>query len=385
MIFPAAVIKQTTEYYQSKITVTSQSIYLLLLMILISGFIVLPLVEIDVTVQARGTFQSSLQRNAILSSSGGRLQELMIKENQKVKKGEVLAVIRSESVNLEISGHEERLQLLHDFISDLYKLIQLNFDQEELEFPILRTKFYQAGFFEFHTAYNNQQALVQKQDRDFNRAKILYEAKSIAFAEFDEAEIQYKQSIANFDLLKKRKKAEWEQELVTYQREKLNLSNQIEILQEQLDQFTIIAGVSGTVINVPNLNVGDFIFANQKLGEISPDSSLLAVTYLSPADIAFIEKGQVVNFQVDAYNYNQWGLAYGKVLEIADDLTLISENEAGFLVTCILDSPILMLKTGYEGEIKKGMTFNSRFVIARRTLFQLLYDKVDDWLNPSRS
>jgi membrane fusion protein, peptide pheromone/bacteriocin exporter len=385
MIFPAAIIKQTTEYYQSRISVTSQAIYLLLLLLLFISFLALPFIEVDVAVQARGTFQTSLQRNAIVSSAGGRLEELLIKENQKVKKGEVVAIIRSENVNLEMAGIEERRQLVNEFTTDLSKLLRLNINSEELEMPVLKSKFYQAAFFEFQTAFANQQAIVHKQERDFRRAQILFDAKSIAFAEYDEAEIQYKQSVANFDLLKRRKRAEWEQDLLNYQRERQNLNNQIEILQEQLDQFTIIAGVSGTVINVPNLNVGDFIFANQKLGEISPDSSLLAVTYLSPADIAFIERGQSVNFQVDAYNYNQWGLANGRVLDIADDLSLISEREAGFLVTCVLENPILKLKSGHEGEIKKGMTFNGRFVIARRSLFQLLYDKVDDWINPGRS
>jgi multidrug resistance efflux pump len=385
MIFPAAILKQTTEYYQSRISVTSQAIYMTILVFILLAFVALPYIKVDVAVQARGTFQSSLQRNAIVSSAAGRLEELLIKENQKIRKGEVLAIIRSENVNLEISGNEERRQQVQEFILDLSKLIHLNFESEELEMPLLRSKFYQAAFFEFQAAFGNQLAIVQKQERDFRRAQLLFEAKSIAFAEYDEAEIQYKQSISNFDLLKRRKRAEWEQELVNFQKERQQLNNQIEILHEQLDQFTIIAGVSGTVINVPNLNVGDFIFANQKLGEISPDSSLLAVTYLSPADIAFVEKGQRVNFQVDAYNYNQWGLAHGTVLDIADDLSLISEREAGFLVTCVLENPILKLKTGNEGEIKKGMTFNGRFVIARRSLFQLLYDKVDDWLNPGRT
>ena len=385
MIFPAAILKQTTEYYQSRISVTSQAIYMTILVFILLAFVALPYIKVDVAVQARGTFQSSLQRNAIVSSAAGRLEELLIKENQKIRKGEVLAIIRSENVNLEISGNEERRQQVQEFILDLSKLIHLNFESEELEMPLLRSKFYQAAFFEFQAAFGNQLAIVQKQERDFRRAQLLFEAKSIAFAEYDEAEIQYKQSISNFDLLKRRKRAEWEQELVNFQKERQQLNNQIEILHEQLDQFTIIAGVSGTVINVPNLNVGDFIFANQKLGEISPDSSLLAVTYLSPADIAFVEKGQRVNFQVDAYNYNQWGLAHGTVLDIADDLSLISEREAGFLVTCVLENPILKLKTGHEGEIKKGMTFNGRFVIARRSLFQLLYDKVDDWLNPGRT
>jgi len=150
-----------------------------------------------------------------------------------------------------------------------------------------------------------------------------------------------------------------------------------------MDQFKVIAGTSGTLMNDQNLNAGDFVYPNQKLAEISPDSELMAVTYLSPADIAFLEIGQEVKFQVDAYNYNQWGVATGKVVEIANDLSLISEKEAGFLVTCKLDSLDMKLPSGQKGEIRKGMTFNARFVVARRSLFQLLYDKVDDWLNPS--
>lgn len=29
------------------------------------------------------------------------------------------------------------------------------------------------------------------------------------------------------------------------------------------------------------------------------------------------------------------------------------------------------------------MTFNARFELTERTLYQLLYDKVDDWMNPT--
>lgn len=109
---------------------------------------------------------------------------------------------------------------------------------------------------------------------------------------------------------------------------------------------------------------------------------MIAAANLSPADIAFVEKGQKVLFQVDAYNYNQWGLLEGTVLEISDDLNMVSEREVAFRVICRLNNNKLQLKSGIQGEIKRGMTFNARFVIARRSLFQLLHDKVDDWLNP---
>jgi HlyD family secretion protein len=42
----------------------------------------------------------------------------------------------------------------------------------------------------------------------------------------------------------------------------------------------------------------------------------------------------------------------------------------------------LKLKNGYKREIGKGMTLNARFEITERTLYELLYDKMDDWLNP---
>ena len=118
------------------------------------------------------------------------------------------------------------------------------------------------------------------------------------------------------------------------------------------------AGINGTLINVLNLNEGDFIHSQQKkLAEISPDTTLLAVTYISPADIAFIKKGQEVSVQVDTYNYNQWGIAMGKVLDVADDLTLLSEKEVGYLVTCQIDKPYLRLSNGAMGHFKKRNDF----------------------------
>src|SRR5690606_30124060 len=209
------------------------------------------------------------------------------------------------------------------------------------------------------------------------------ESKTIPFAEYDDVQLKFTQAKSNLEIFQKRKIAEWQHELAEYQKELISLNNQVNILNERLDQFKIVAGVSGTLMNVPYLKQGDFIFPNQKLGEISPDSTLIAVAHLSPADIGFVERGQKVVFQVDAYNYNQWGLAEGKVVEISDDLSIISGSEVVFRVICTIKEDRLRLKNGIEGKLKKGMTFNGRFITARRSLFQLLYDEVDDWLNPA--
>ncbi|MFD2034819.1 HlyD family secretion protein [Belliella marina] len=381
-VFPQAIIEQSVEVYDSRISVQSKAIYLLFLGVLLAGIIALPLIYVDVAVQSRGTFQSALQRNSLMSSVSGRLETWNLKENQKVKKGDILAVVRGEVLNLEMQGLEERLTVLDEFIHDLNKLLQLDLSSYSMEPVSLRSKFYQASLLEYQTKFNNQDAAVQKLERDFERAQTLFDGNALAFADYDIADVQYKQAKSQLDLIRKQQRNLWEQELVNHQNERVRLLNQKSVFSEQMDQYKIIAGTNGTLINVLNLNEGDFVHPQQKLAEISPDTTLLAVTYISPIDIAFIEKGQKVSFQIDAYNYNQWGIATGKVVDIADDLSLLNEGEAGFLVTCALDRPFLTLSSGQEGHVKKGMTYNARFVIARRSLFQLLYDKVDNWLNP---
>lgn len=44
----------------------------------------------------------------------------------------------------------------------------------------------------------------------------------------------------------------------------------------------------------------------------------------------------------------------------------------------------MQLKSGYKTKVSKGMTLTARYIITRRSLFELLFDKVDDWLNPKQ-
>lgn len=55
-IFPSAITQQTVEVYDSKISVRSRVIYLILVSMLISAVAALPLIHLDVAVQSRGTF-----------------------------------------------------------------------------------------------------------------------------------------------------------------------------------------------------------------------------------------------------------------------------------------------------------------------------------------
>ncbi len=72
----------------------------------------------------------------------------------------------------------------------------------------------------------------------------------------------------------------------------------------------------------------------------------------------------------------------GKVASIDNDFTVIN-NEPAFKVRCVFNQSQLHLKNGYTGHLKKGLTLQANFIIANRTLWQLLFDNINDWINPS--
>jgi membrane fusion protein, peptide pheromone/bacteriocin exporter len=51
---------------------------------------------------------------------------------------------------------------------------------------------------------------------------------------------------------------------------------------------------------------------------------------------------------------------------------------------CRLNETSLKLSNGYTGEIKKGMGFRARFITTKRTLWQLLYDNLKNWFDPTQ-
>ena len=157
----------------------------------------------------------------------------------------------------------------------------------------------------------------------------------------------------------------------------------MEQLKKEKEQYCLKAPIAGTIISYTGIKEGNFIAPNQPIARITPNNDLLVECFVTPNDIGLIEQGMQATFQFHAFNYNLWGVATGKVNEISSNVINVN-NSPYFRVRCRLDQSFLKLKNGYQGNLKKGMTLTGRFQVAERSLFQLLYDKADNWLNPKR-
>nr|WP_294900546.1 HlyD family efflux transporter periplasmic adaptor subunit [uncultured Pedobacter sp.] len=365
----------THRYALSK---TSSVIYLTCLITVILVITALPYLKTSVSVKSKGILQSTIEKVELQSSINGKVLDIYFKDNQSIKQGDTLLTIDASLQGKKDHFINKRIATLNNFLEDLTKLTS---SSHSANLPF-KTSQYQVTYNQFIEDIQNSENAKQQAETTFRRYETLYKEKVITDAEFEKYSFELKQAIVNKQLMIQKYQTQWQTEITQYKEEFRQLQSESAEVDEQEKLYVLKAPINGSLQNLAGVQAGAYVFANQKIADISPDSNIIAFCYIKPSDIGLIKKGQEVRLNIDAFNYNQWGFITGKVLDISNDI-LITDNQPHFKVKCSLEQNYLQLKNGYKGFIKKGMTFNARFLVAERSLYQLLYDKVDDWVNPN--
>lgn len=376
-IFPKEIIENTLEVHQFKHTNRSKIIYSVILLTLITALISLPFINVTIYNTSQGLIRPDKERILLESSNSGKVIFHQLKNNLQVNKGDTLLLINNLAITQKINTTESLLTETKSFVEDLKLLSNQKKNANKLNSLKYKQEynFYQQKLNELNTRF-------QKIKEDYNRNQKLFEKGVIAKVALNNSKLEYDLSLNAIYQYKKQQNSSWQAALVNQQNQLKELENNQVQLEETNNLSVIKAPVSGTLLNVRGIEKGSFIQNGIQLAEISPKSDLIVECYINPIDIGLLKKENKVNFQVSAFNYNQWGLANGKIEEIGNDVQMIN-NAPMFKVLCSLDQNFLQLKNGFKGQLKKGMFVNARFELAERSLFDLLYDKVDDWVNPS--
>jgi multidrug resistance efflux pump len=359
-------------------------IYTVILTATIIALILLPFIPIEISINSQGVIQSSIERTELFASVSGRIVEVRIKDNQSLAAGDTVLLIDSTLPLQQSKLLGRRSEQLRHLLEDVARLVNLVRSQDTSSIgAVFITEQYRASWLQFRQEFEECLLNRDQAERDHLRYNTLYENGAITLSESEKFRFELDKAISDQTLLINRWRSQWEMEAGGYRKELSELLSRKAEIEEQNKLFTLVTPVAGSVQSLVGIQKGSYVFANQKIAEISPNTQLIAICYVKPSDIGLIRKGQLVNFQVDAFNYNQWGLISGKVIDISDDIIFSEQGVAVFKVSCVLESDHLKLKNGYKGYFKKGMSFTARFMVAERTLFDLLYDKLDHWLNPN--
>lgn len=357
----------------------SSMIYIITLVLAMAGLLALPFIHTTVASKATGITRPRTERAEIRPIATGVIESLFYKEGDTVPEGALIARIRDDNSPVQTITNNFDIEQCRKFIHDLKILTssQTNSTISSLNSPVYCQ---QLNRYLFQLA--DHEASLKKVNKEMEMHRRLAKEKVIAPKEMFDKEVESEKIQAAYHAFKREQLSAWQQELTNYEAKLSQLTAGRSKILNDKKNYEVKSPVAGIIQGINNLYVGNVVQAGQTIATISPESTLIAECYINTRDIGLLKNDQPARFQIDAFDYNYFGILTGKIISIDNDFTIIN-NQPSFKVRCSFDSTQLHLKNGFTGRLKKGLTLQARFVVAERTLWQLLFDRIDDWLNPS--
>ena len=400
--------------------------FLILMFALIIGFISFTFIwasitEIEELTRGQGQVTPSQEVQIVQSLEGGIIQEILVKEGNTVKKGEILLRISDVLFSSEERSTEARFLSLE---AKKYRLIAES-ENKQFEVPETLTN-------KIPDIIANERALHESRQKEL-QAAFKIQDENINKAQADDAETKQEINRLNESLRLLNKELTITREMVAQravpkldqirlEREQADIKGQIKARKEerkglqavlasvqgerqaQTDKFTSIAleelsevetqiatlreslrsmedrvnrteirsPVDG-VINQISLNtIGGVVEPAMKLVEIVPlNDTLKIVAQIQPKDIAFLKVGQPVKVKVTAYDPQIYGALDGRLSRVAATSTTDHEGSVMFEVEVLTDKTHLGTSTN-QLPITAGMIADIEVITGKRTILNFI-------------
>ena len=378
MLLPNEFIENSIETYIYRYTTSSQRIYLIVLAAVAITLVSLPFIYVDISVQGGGVIRPVAEKTEIKSPVNEIVDSVYVKEGDQVQKGDIILRFRTSSQDYKIAYQSNRLSDFSEQLSDLSYLakgtcppsFQSPVRRQEYNYYIKRKK-------ELETS-------LDQAEKEFLRNKALFEKNVLPEEEYDKYYYRYESQKNELASLKENQMSTWQADLNTLRNSHDEMYVSLNQDIKDKDMCYIKSPVSGTLDQFSGIYRGSSVRVGESLAVISPDSTLYFEIYVTPRNIGYISIGMTVNVQIESFNYNEWGTVSGEVNDISSDFITDGQGNSYYKVKCSMDKTYLQRKNGRIGRLKKGMTVSAHFMITRRSLFDLLYQRLDDWVNPTQ-
>ncbi|MEO5891651.1 MAG: HlyD family efflux transporter periplasmic adaptor subunit [Ferruginibacter sp.] len=374
------LITNNSIIYKSEISSKQISLYWFILLMLTCGIASLPLIKLDISVKSAGIIRPVDEKTDIRSSVSTVIDTIYFKEGDTVQKGDIIIQLRKENLAIKKTRNDFEMNQREKFIADLSILTRHSGFSTAIT-ANMQSPVYKQESSRFTFQLSELTSQLKKVQKELYIDSVLSADNVISPKEMFDKQIEHEKLISNIQATREQQIATWQQQLANYKLEKSQFENANRQLREDDNFYSIKAPISGVLQNFNKYYQGSVVQAGEILAVISPQAALIAECYINTRDIGLLKTGQPTLFQIDAFDYNYFGVLTGKIISIDNDYTII-DNRPAFKVRCFLDGRQLSLKNGFTGNIKKGMTLQARFIVTRRSLWQLLFDKISDWINP---
>ncbi len=381
MLYPFEKMEESTLLYLPKVKTSSSLLYLFLLSGILAAIASLPFIYLDISVKTMGITRPSNERTEVKSVVTGLIDTLYYREGDKVAQHAVILRIKDLTTPGKQALNHFEIAQRESFIHDLLLLTE-----SDSVSPVVIKELYaalyreQANRYLFHKA--DQEASLKKAAKELELNSRLAAEKVISPKEFFDVQVNWDKIFNTYQAFTREQQSNWQHDLARYRLELSQYRQQGQVVRAEAGYYVIRAPVAGILQGFHTRYAGGLLQANEPICSISPEETLVGECMVPTKDIGLLQKGQKGYYRLEAFNYHYFGMLTGKILSIDNDFTPV-DNKPCFKVRCSFDSSQLSLKNGFTGKLKKGLGFQASFLVARRTAWQLLFDKLDNWLNPN--
>lgn len=338
--------------------------------------------ELDEVTRASGRVVPSKQIQIIQNLEGGIVKEILVKQGDTVKAGDVLVRLDRTQFDAEFNRNEEEYFSLEAMIIRL----QAESDFNEPKFDEILTSghenlisrelnLFNARKAEFDASTNSLKARLKQIEQEEIEAEVgLISAKSaselatkevellrplvergiepqleLIRAEQRKIEAEGEHRIAELGIEKAKKSVEETNlqieaekqkfragvltELNEAQINKNQLVDSLPALSDRVNRTDVVAPTDGVINQVLVTTIGGVVDSGMPLVELVPlDDTLLIEAEVQPSDIAFLRPGQPARVKLTAYDYSRYGSLEGKVENISADAILNEQQEYMYVI-----------------------------------------------------
>jgi multidrug resistance efflux pump len=348
-------------------------------MLVITFLFLSPFIRFSLSIHGDGIIRPITEKTEVKIFTSDIVDKIYIVEGEFINKGDPILKLQTERLLSKINFYELQKSEIESYIIDLSTLVKDFKNAGIFESLLYKQEYY--AYIQINKALNNK---LEKIQLDYNRSKKLFDMGIIAAKEFEDVKFSFVSAQNDLNISFNNQIAKWNTDLSSYQLKLNEINIELNQLLSEIDYYTVYAPVSGYIDEFSGIYAGNILRAGETVAIISPDSMLIAEIYLNSKDIGYLRKDSKVRIHLDAFNYNEWGEIKGDIINVSSDFIMIN-NSPMYRIRCSLENNYLTLNNGIRGYIKKGMTIRANFTITERSLLQLLYQRIDKWLNPTQS
>lgn len=349
--------------------------------------------ELDQVTRAPGSVIPSSRTQHIQSQDGGTLEELLVREGDVVKAGQLLVRIdrtRAEAAFLETRA---RAAALGATLARLHAEVfggEPKFPPELADYPDFRAS--QADLLRKRRAALNEETAAITQMKSLVQQELTMNQPLVKSGDVSRTEVlRLQRQVADLQsqITNKRNKyfQDAQAEYNKVQEDLAGVKQTLAQRENQLQQTELRAPGQGTVKNVRITTLGGVIRPGEEVMQIVPlDDDLLIEAKVSPADIGFLRLGQEANIKIDAYDFAIFGGLPGEISFISAD-TLSEDLRQGelpyFRVQVRTTVRSFSKRPNERLDIQPGMTASVEIKTGQRTVLQYLTKPITKTLSES--